>query len=150
MSANYKSEDIDFGSAGSISLAIPDDRSFLDILRDSSISFIEAPKLDPRRPSTSFKVRGQLLKVDLLVPGTDAHEATPLPHIRALAARLPYFRYLVSDLTRGFVLGREHAVPVQLPDPARFALHNLIVSTLRDPARAIKADKDRRQACVHH
>jgi hypothetical protein len=35
-----------------------------------------------------------------------------------------------------------------LPDPARFALHKLIVSTLRDPSRALKADKDRRQAAV--
>ncbi|MEZ0606091.1 GSU2403 family nucleotidyltransferase fold protein [Paraburkholderia sp. IW21] len=146
--ANYKTEDIDIGSAGSISLAIPEDRSFLDILRDSSISFLEVPDLDSRRPSISFKARGQPLKVDLLVPGTDAYEARPLPHIRAHATGLPYFRYLVSDSTRGFVLGKEHVVPVQLPDPARFALHKLIVSTLRDPSRAVKADKDRRQACV--
>lgn len=146
--ANYKTEDIDIGSAGSISLAIPEDRSFLDILRDSSISFLEVPELDSRRPSTSFKARGQPLKVDLLVPGTDAYEARPLPHIRAHATGLPYFRYLVSDSTRGFVLGKEHVVPVQLPDPARFALHKLIVSMLRDPSRAVKADKDRRQACV--
>ncbi|REG48469.1 MULTISPECIES: GSU2403 family nucleotidyltransferase fold protein [unclassified Paraburkholderia] len=146
--ANYKTEDIDIGSAGSISLAIPENRSFLDILRDSSISFLEVPELDSRRPSTSFKARGQPLKVDLLVPGTDAYEVRPLPHIRAHATGLPYFRYLVSDSTRGFVLGKEHVVPVQLPDPARFALHKLIVSTLRDPSRAVKADKDRRQASV--
>jgi hypothetical protein len=49
---------------------------------------------------------------------------------------------------RGFVLGKEHAVPVTLPDPARFALHKLIVSTLRTPVLAAKADKDRRQAAV--
>jgi hypothetical protein len=146
--ANYKTEDIDIGSAGSISLAIPEDRSFLEILRDSSISFLEVPELDSRRPSTSFKARGQPLKVDLLVPGTDAYEAKPLPHIRAHATGLPYFRYLVSGTTRGFILGKEHVVPVQLPDPARFALHKLIVSTLRDASRAAKADKDRRQACV--
>ena len=37
---------------------------------------------------------------------------------------------------------------ISSPDPARFALHKLIVSTLRDPSRAAKADKDRRQASV--
>jgi len=71
-----------------------------------------------------------------------------LPHLRAHATGLPYFRYLVSNPTRGFILGKEHVVPVMLPDPARFALHKLIVSTLRDPSRALKADKDRRQAAV--
>lgn len=43
---------------------------------------------------------------------------------------------------------KEHVVPVMLPDPARFALHKLIVSTLRDPSWALSADKDRWQAAV--
>jgi hypothetical protein len=148
LAANYATEDIDIGSAGSISVAIPQDRSFLDILQDSGLPFFDVPELDPRRPSTAFKARGRPLKVDLLVPGTEAYETTSLPQIRAHAAGLPYFGYLVSNATRGFVLGKEHVVPVMLPDPARFALHKLIVSTLRDPSRAHKSDKDRRQAMV--
>ncbi|CAB3641482.1 hypothetical protein R8871_00323 [Paraburkholderia graminis C4D1M] len=146
--ANYRTEDIDIGSAGSISVAIPEERSFLDILRDSGIPFLEMPELHSRKPSTSFKVRGQHLKVDLLVPGTEAYETKALPHLRAHATGLPYFRYLVTNPTQGFILGKEHVVPVMLPDPARFALHKLVVSTLRDPSRALKADKDRRQAAV--
>ncbi|CAB3700388.1 GSU2403 family nucleotidyltransferase fold protein [Paraburkholderia rhynchosiae] len=146
--ANYRTEDIDIGSTGTISVAIPEDRSFLDILRDSGIPFLEVPELDARKPSTSFKARGQPLKVDLLVPGTEAYETKALPQLRAHATGLPYFRYLVSNPTPGFILGKEHVVPVMLPDPARFALHKLIVSTLRDPSRALKADKDRRQAAV--
>ncbi|MFP3567159.1 GSU2403 family nucleotidyltransferase fold protein [Paraburkholderia sp. SIMBA_030] len=146
--ANYRTEDIDNGSTGTISVAIPEDRSFLDILRDSSIPFLEVPELDSRKPPTSFKARGQPLKVDLLVPGTEAYETKALPQLRAHATGLPYFKYLVSSPARGFILGKEHVVPVMLPDPARFALHKLIVSTLRDPSRALKADKDRRQAAV--
>ncbi|CAG4914311.1 GSU2403 family nucleotidyltransferase fold protein [Paraburkholderia gardini] len=146
--ANYRTEDIDIGSTGTISVAIPENRSFLDILRDSGIPFIEVPELDTRKPSTSFKVRGQPLKVDLLVPGTEAYETKALPQLRAHATGLPYFRYLVSNPARGFILGKEHVVPVMLPDPARFALHKLVVSTLRDPSHALKADKDRRQAAV--
>ncbi|HEY2000308.1 GSU2403 family nucleotidyltransferase fold protein [Paraburkholderia sp.] len=146
--ANYRTEDIDIGSAGTIALAIPEERSFLDILRDSSLPFLEVPELDARRPATSFKARGQPLKVDLLVPGSDAYETKALPHLRAHATGLPYFRYLVSNPARGFILGKEHAVPVMLPDPARFALHKLVVSTLRTASHALKADKDRRQAAV--
>lgn len=147
--ANCKIEDIDTGSTGTISVDIPEDRSFLDILRDSGIPFLEMPELDTRKPSTSFKARGQpLIKVDLLMPGTEAYETRALPQLRAHATGLPYFRYLVSNPARGFIPGKEHVVPVMLPDPARFALHKLIVSTLRDPSHALKANKDRRQATV--
>lgn len=148
LAANYRTEDIDIGSAGTISVAIPEERSFLDILCESGLPFIAVPELDSRKPSTSFKVRGRPLKVDLLVPGTEAYETKALPGLHAHATGLPYFRYLVSSPMQGFVLGKEHVAPVMLPDPARFALHKLIVSTLRDPARALKADKDRRQAAV--
>ncbi|RFU44663.1 GSU2403 family nucleotidyltransferase fold protein [Paraburkholderia sp. DHOC27] len=148
LAASYRTEDIDIGSAGNISVAIPQNRSFLEILRDSSLPFLEVPDLDSRKPATSFKARGQHLKVDLLVPGTKAYETKALPHLRAHATGLPYFRYLMSNTSRGFVLGKEHAVPVMLPDPARFALHKLIVSTLRTASHALKADKDRRQAAV--
>jgi hypothetical protein len=146
--ANYRTEDIDIGSAGTISVAIPEDRSFLDILHESGIPFLEVPELDSRKPSTSFKARGQPLKVDLLVPGTDAYETKALPQLRAHATGLPYFRYLVSEPAHGFILGKEHVVPVMLPDAGRFALHKLIVSTLRDSSHALKAEKDRRQAAV--
>jgi hypothetical protein len=129
-------------------VAIPQDRSFLDILRESGVPFFEVPELDPRKPSTAFKARGRPLKVDLLVPGSEAHETKSLPELRAHAMGLPYFGYLVANAARGFVLGKEHVIPVMVPDPARFAIHKLIVSTLRDPSSAPKADKDRRQAVV--
>ncbi|MEX3931170.1 GSU2403 family nucleotidyltransferase fold protein [Paraburkholderia phymatum] len=146
--ANYRTEAIDIGSTGSIAVAIPEDRSFLDILCDIGIPFPEVPELDSRKPSPSFKARGQPLNVDLLVPGTEAYETKALPQLRAHATGLPYFGYLVSNPARGFILGKEHVVPVMLPDPARFALHKLVVSTLRDPSRALKAEKDQRQAAT--
>ncbi|WP_418014460.1 hypothetical protein [Paraburkholderia caribensis] len=34
------------------------------------------------------------------------------------------------------MLGRDQAVPVMLPDPARFALHRLVTSTLRPGSQA--------------
>ncbi|EIM96355.1 hypothetical protein WQE_34621 [Paraburkholderia hospita] len=69
---------------GAVNIRTLTDRSFLDIVSDSSIPFLEVPEMDSRKPSTSFKARGQPLKVDLLVPGNPA---------------------------RGFILGKEHVVP---------------------------------------
>jgi hypothetical protein len=65
--ANYRTEGIDSESAGTISVAIPEDRSFLGILRDSVTPLFEPPDLGSREPSFSFKTRGQPLKVDLFV-----------------------------------------------------------------------------------
>jgi len=44
------------------------------------------------------------------------------------------------------VLGRDHVVPVKVPNPARFAIHKLIVSTLRSKTSALKDQKDLHQA----
>jgi hypothetical protein len=145
---NYSTEDVDIGSAGQISLAIPENRSFLDILRDSGLPFVEVPELDSRRPSTSFKVRGSKLKVDLLVPGTERYEAKPIPALKAHATGLPHFGYLMNGAEKAVILGRDHVIPVRVPDPARFALHKMIVSTLRVPTSAMKADKDLKQAAI--
>ncbi|MEQ5842511.1 GSU2403 family nucleotidyltransferase fold protein [Paraburkholderia acidicola] len=148
LAANYYTDDIDIGTAAPIALAIPDDRSFLDVLRDTGIEFLEVPGLDHHRPPTSYKQRGALLKVDLLVPGTEEYETKPLPGLKAHATGLPFFEYLMSGVEDGYLLGKDHIVPVRLPNPARFALHKLIVSTLRPAALGVKSRKDQQQALV--
>lgn len=146
--ANYLTEDIDIGTADPVTLAIPDDRSFLDVLRDTGIPFLEVPGFGHREPPTSFKQRGALLKVDLLVPGTEEYEVRALPGLKAHATGLPFFGYLMDAVEDGYLLGKDHVIPVRLPSPARFALHKLVVSTLRPAAMGVKSGKDRQQALV--
>jgi hypothetical protein len=148
LAVNYHTDDIDIGAPDPIALAIPDERSFLEVLQDTGIPFLEVPALDHRRPPTSYKQRGALLQVDLLVAGTEAYETKPLPGLKAHATGLPFFEYLIDHVGPGFVLGRDHVIPVQVPNPARFALHKLIVSTLRPAAFGVKIQKDQQQALV--
>lgn len=148
LTGNYRTDDIDIGTAAPITLAIADERSFLEVLRETGLDFLEVPELDPRQPSTSFKQRGKPLKVDLLVPGTAAYETRALPGVKAHATGLPYFHYLVEAVDAGYLLGKDHVVPVRIPNPARFALHKLIVSTLRPAAFGVKSKKDQLQALV--
>jgi len=88
------------------------------------------------------------LKADLLVPGTEAYETKPIPGLKAHATGLPFFDYLMDGVEDGYLLGRDHIIPVRLPNPARFALHKLIVSTLRPAALGVKSKKDQQQALV--
>ena len=138
---NYVTTDFDIGAAR-ISVGLTDERGLLEVLRDSGLRFLEVPEFDHRKPSTSFKVKGKPLKVDLLVDGTMKYESLPVPSLKAWATGLPFFGYLVGEQVLGVVIGRDHVVPVRLPHPARFALHKLIVSTLRVATSAAKSEKD--------
>ncbi|MBC8738566.1 hypothetical protein F6X40_17550 [Paraburkholderia sp. UCT31] len=143
---NYQTTDIDIGTSPRIALGIDERRSLLEVLRESGLRFLEVPELDHRKQSTSFKVAGQPLKVDLLVPGTMSYESRPVPGLQAHATALPFFGYLMDEAIAGAVIGKDHIIPVRIPRPARFALHKLIVSTLRVETSAQKADKDCHQA----
>lgn len=142
----YATEDIDI--ARREALALPStDKSFLDMLRDSGIPFVEVPQLDVREPATSFKQRGRSrFHVDLLVPSrNDSFPVVPVPELRAHATGLPYLAYLLGATRFATLLAREGACPVRVPRPERFALHKLLVAQLRGGA---KANKDRFQAGV--
>ncbi len=145
---NYLTADVDIGTPQGITVAIPENKSFLEVLRNSGLHFLEVPRLDPRKHATSFKVRGTDLKVDLLVAGNDTYASKPIPALKAHAMGLPYFQYLMAEKLPGIVLGRDHVVPVKVPNPARFAIHKLIVSTLRSKTSALKDEKDLHQAAT--
>jgi hypothetical protein len=122
--ANYYTEDIDVARYRPIELATRPEGGILDILRQTGLPFAQVPELDSRKPSTSFKVRGQPLKVDLLVPGDDRYLSDPVPELGAHATGLPFFDYLLEESAQGIVLGRDHVIPVRIPTAARYCAHD--------------------------
>lgn len=148
-SAAYATEDIDLARREALVFPAALDKSLLDILRESGICFVEAPKLDPREPSTTFKQRGMSrFHVDLLVPSKDESFPTiPVPELQAHATGLPYLAYLLAETQEATLLAREGCCPVRVPLPERFALHKLLVSQLR-VGRDSKTEKDMFQAAV--
>ena len=145
--AAYATEDIDIARYEALALPSVTERSFLDMLRESGIPFVEVPQLDVRQPSTSFKQRGRSrFHVDLLVPSRDdSFPVVAVPELQAHATGLPYLAYLLGATQLVTLLSREGACPVRVPLPQRFALHKLLVSQLRGGA---KGEKDRFQAAV--
>ncbi|WP_429494723.1 GSU2403 family nucleotidyltransferase fold protein [Paraburkholderia youngii] len=60
---NYQTHDVDIGTSGSIPIAIFGDRSFLDVLRDSGLRFLEVPELDWRKAATPTRVMRKPLNI---------------------------------------------------------------------------------------
>lgn len=117
----------------------------LEDLRASDPRFIAVPALNPGDASTSFKVRGRDLRVELLMPGRDGAKPRFLPHLNAAALPLSGLDYLLADPATAVVLSGP-GILVQVPSPARFALHKIWVSQRRNVSEQVKARKDLRQA----
>lgn len=139
-------EDVDI--AARLELATVPSRGLLDILKETGLPFLEVPSLRRTEPPTSFKVRGQKLKVDLLVPAKgEPYRSVAVPALGAHAIGLPYLDYLLHEPVQSIVIGKDRLVPVALPRPGRYCVHKLAVSALRAPGSS-KADKDVFQAAV--
>lgn len=142
----FRTEDVDVAGKRRLDVAVPPlETDVPGALEALQMGFLPVPALDPRRPSTSFKVRGKALRLDLLTPGREGEGPVPIPRLRAAAQPLPFLELLL-DVTEPAVVIDGGAVLVRVPDPARFALHKLIVAASRPVAMQTKAGKDLAQA----
>lgn len=146
-------QDVDIARATAIKLAGPLPKGgFLELLKQTGLQFTEVPRLErPPGPSTSYKVIGKSLKVDLLAPGrltSKPYEPIPVPELNAHATTLPFLDYLVTDSWQTVIIGRDHLIPIRCPQPARYCLHKLVVASLRSGTENPKVEKDVAQAGI--
>ena len=145
----YTTEDIDVARGEALRFVTPPEESFLEMLKDSGVEFVEVPTLDRKKPPTSFKQRGRSpFHVDLLAPsGNETFAVIPVPELRAHATGLPHLDFLLAESQTAMLMAREGCCTVRVPLPERFAVHKLIVSRLR-AGREAKSERDVMQACV--
>lgn len=145
----YRTEDIDIARRRRLELVLPDEASFLDLLRESTVPLNPVPSLERGGPSTSYKTPGRdSLRVDLLVPARGREvETLEVRELRAHATALPYLGYLLEAPMDAVVIARECVAPLRVPRPERFAWHKMLVSQLRD-STSDKSAKDAWQASV--
>jgi hypothetical protein len=148
-STSVRTQDVDVAGAreADIDVAVPDAEADVpSVLEGLQMGFLPVPPLDPKHPSTSFKVRGQALRVDLLCPKRGAGDQPVfIRRFGAPAQPLAHLDYLLEKPERALFLDGGAAL-VNVPAPARFAFHKLLVATLRPAAFQTKADKDVAQA----
>ena len=146
--SGLRTQDIDVAAARILEVAVPQSEADLPKALDAlNMGFLPVPGLDPRSAETSFSVRGQALRVDLLTPAQGARTGKPIPIPRLKAAAHPF--ELLDYVLEGAIsvpLLNGGATLVNVPDPARFALHKLVISGRRQAFEQAKAVKDRQQA----
>lgn len=141
-------EDVDV-AARSIELAALPEGGFVELLKQTGLPFHEVPTLKRGAPSTSFKVRGQRLRVDLLVPARGKpYRSVQIAGLGAHAMGLPYLEYLLEATMPSVLIGRDRIVPVTVPHPGWFCLHKLALFELRTGADNPKREKDVLQAAM--
>jgi hypothetical protein len=116
-------------------------------LLDSGMGFFEVPALNRKHPSTSYAIRGRQLRVDLLTPMCGKTTSVPVV-IRALGVPAEPVRFLdyLLEATEPAVVVARAGVLVNVPTPARYALHKLVTLQRRPAAFQTKALKDFAQA----
>lgn len=143
-------QDIDIAQDSVVDIAVAAGSQSLDVpaeLKALKLGFHAVPGLDPRRPSTSYKIRGRELRVDFLTPleGAEGDQPVFLRSIGVAAQPLRFLDFLIAE-TVDVVLVARRGILLRVPDPARFALHKLWVSRCRRPDQHLRAKKDLAQA----
>ncbi|MFT5396720.1 MAG: hypothetical protein ACI85N_001925 [Gammaproteobacteria bacterium] len=116
-------------------------------IMDSNLGFSEIPALNRKSPSTSYKIRNSELKVDLLTPlsGKESSKPVFMPALKLHATPLRFLDYLLKEPIQA-VIASGRGILVNVPQPARFAIHKLVLSQRRTITQQIKVIKDLRQA----
>lgn len=144
-----RTEDVDIGINRVLEVAVPVvDADVPRVIDRLEMGFLPVPGFSPTDPSTSFKVRGRGLRVDLVTPATGSAKAARPVRVERLNAAAAPVRYLeiVMDDAQPAAIINGGAVLVTVPHPARFAILKLLVAQDRPSAFQTKAEKDVAQA----
>jgi hypothetical protein len=145
--ARAVTQDIDVAQFRAVSIAVGDriDPELPKALRAIG-RFQPRPSLYPNRP-TAWRDQEHDSAVELLTPnqGPDRDEPVELAALGAYATPLRFLDFLIHEPLPAAVLYR-YGVLVDVPQPARYAVHKLIVATRRSASARDKAEKDIRQA----
>ena len=144
---SLRTHDVDIAADPKLDIAVPGINADLPSALDSlEMGFLPVPGLDPKSPTTSFKVRGQSLRVDLLTPSVRIQSRpVSMPRFAAAARPLRFLDYLIDSSVSAVVVNGG-VVAVNVPDAARFALHKLMIAGERPAAMQSKREKDLSQA----
>lgn len=148
-SGGTRTLDLDFahpGPGGNVAIALPADMRVNghDALTSLEMGFL--PALGGSRALASLYVAGSEpdLCIDFLTPARRAQDV-PAPELGIALSPFKFLEYLMEGSGQAVLLARADACLVNVPDPARYGLHKLIVAHERGP-RHPKHGKDIAQA----
>lgn len=137
--------DLDLATAN-LALTAEPPEAFEGILKRGDPTFRSVMQIDPRKAPSRFSTADGFL-VDLIAPTRRKTDANPVPvkALKAGAAPLQHIDWLIAEPVPTVALWGA-GVAISVPQPARLAVHKLILAQKRDPAMRLKRQKDIAQA----
>ena len=146
-SASRMALDVDLAGDTHVSIAVPDLAADVPTAIESlRMGFFPVPRLSNKEPSTSYAVRSKALRIELFTPARNVSKAPVFIHrLNAVATPLKYLDYLIEDSVNAVMVAGTPCL-VKVPQPARYALHKLVISQERDATASGKKRTDLLQA----
>ncbi len=145
-----RTQDIDFAHAGrNLAIALPADIEVHagNALESLQMGLLPGLGASGKTGATWLNPRDPAFQIDFL---TTLHRegSQPLAHegLGVTLQPLKFMEYLLQDSQQAALFAASKATLANVPDPARYALHKLLVAVERPAAQATKADKDLQQA----
>jgi hypothetical protein len=138
--------DADLATARLAITILPENETILDVLKRADPTFAPIPALSPAAPASAFRAADGFM-LDLVTQQRTRHDLNPLPLKGAGAGATPlqFIRWLIADPVDAVALYGS-GVAISVPQPARFAVHKLILAQERRPNERPKRQKDLLQA----
>jgi hypothetical protein len=142
--------DLDFahaGPGGNVAVALPADldANAHDALQSLEFGFLPAFGGSKGLASQYVSEREPDLRIDFLTAPRRSRQDVAAPDLGVALVPLKFLDYLIERPGQALLLDRADACLINLPDPARYGLHKLIVAHERGP-RHSKYGKDILQA----
>lgn len=142
--------DLDFahaGPGGNVSMALPANlkTSMHDALASLEMGFLPALGGTKGFASNYMSEKEPDLRIDFLTVRRRNNDEVRMPDLGVALVPLKFMEFLLERPGQGVLLDRADACMVNLPDPARYGLHKLLVAAERGPRHA-KYRKDILQA----
>jgi len=145
-----RTQDIDFAHAGkNIALALPSNLTLdtRDAIESLNMGLLPISGLTGNQGATYLSPKDPAFRLDFL---TTLHREGETPYRHAQLGiplqPLKFMEFSLMQVQQSVLISGDQAVLVNLPHPARYALHKLIVYGERESAFMVKSSKDLLQA----
>lgn len=145
-----RTQDIDFAHAGkNLALALPSNLEVKthDAIESLQMGLLPVSGLSGKSGATYLAPRDPAFRLDFL---TTLHRGgeTPYEHpqLHVMLQPLKFMEFSLLQVQQAVLFNSDSAVVVNIPHPARYALHKLLVYGEREGTFATKANKDVMQA----
>lgn len=146
-----RTQDVDFAHAGKqMAIALPgnlhvDAHAAIESL---AMGFLPVLTIAGRAGGSYAVPSDPEFQLDFLTPLQRNAEPYAHPQLKVTLQPLKFMEYLLEDVQQAALFAAEGAVVANVPHPARYALHKLIVFAERGATRRVKANKDLSQSAA--